>query len=220
MPKWGSTHIHKAQTAFSSTLFPTIMAVAASRNTLQRYSAEILKPTLTQTLSLRFNSTSTHSTHQDHTYTDPNSFIGSWTAPADPKVAQAKLTGLRRDYAKKVKELRLQYIHEVELQREDKRRKDEAKREAARRAQAEIKASKAAAAQARAAERKVFEEEFRQTLLKERTEKLENWRMKENMMDEKRKEKNELLRRQSSIWIDERDLEKKILEAIVDTTHL
>lgn len=44
--------------------------------------------------------------------------------------------------------------------------------------------------------------------------------MKENMMDEKRKEKNELLRRQSSIWIDERDLEKKILEAIVDTTHL
>eukprot|EP00261_Vitis_vinifera_P004500 XP_002270599.2 PREDICTED: uncharacterized protein LOC100246892 [Vitis vinifera] len=184
------------------------------------YGAEILKPTLTQTLSLRFNSTSTHSTHQDHTYTDPNSFIGSWTAPADPKVAQAKLTGLRRDYAKKVKELRLQYIHEVELQREDKRRKDEAKREAARRAQAEIKASKAAAAQARAAERKVFEEEFRQTLLKERTEKLENWRMKENMMDEKRKEKNELLRRQSSIWIDERDLEKKILEAIVDTTHL
>ncbi|KAL6342298.1 hypothetical protein AAG906_007512 [Vitis piasezkii] len=196
------------------------MAVAASRNTLHRYSAEILKPTLTQTLSLRFNSTSTHSTHQDHTYTDPNSFIGSWTAPADPKVAQAKLAGLRRDYAKKVKELRLQYIHEVELQREDKRRKDEAKREAARRAQAEIKASKAAAAQARAAERKVFEEEFRQTLLKERTEKLENWRMKENMMDEKRKEKNELLRRQSSIWIDERDLEKKILEAIVDTTHL
>ncbi|RVW76105.1 hypothetical protein CK203_049141 [Vitis vinifera] len=84
--------------------------------------------------------------------------------PADPKVAQAKLAGLRRDYAKKVKELRLQYIHEVELQREDKRRKDEAKREAARRAQAEIKASKAAAAQARAAERKVFEEEFRQTL--------------------------------------------------------
>ncbi|XP_034686343.1 translation initiation factor IF-2 [Vitis riparia] len=196
------------------------MAVAASRNTLHRYSAEILKPTLTQTLSLRFNSTSTHSTHQDHTYTDPNSFIGSWKAPADPKVAQAKLAGLRRDYAKKVKELRLQYIHEVELQREDKRRKDEAKREAARRAQAEIKASKAAAAQARAAERKVFEEEFRQTLLKERTEKLENWRMKENMMDEKRKEKNELLRRQSSIWIDERDLEKKILEAIVDTTHL
>ncbi|RVW28238.1 hypothetical protein CK203_083679 [Vitis vinifera] len=59
-----------------------------------------------------------------------------------------------------------------------------------------------------------------QIQLKERTEKLENWRMKENMMDEKRKEKNELLRRQSSIWIDERDLEKKILEAIVDTTHL
>ncbi|KAL6342804.1 hypothetical protein AAG906_016639 [Vitis piasezkii] len=194
------------------------MAVAASRNTLHRYSAEILKPTLTQTLSLRFNSTSTHSSHQDHTYTDPNSFIGSWTAPADPKVAQAKLAGLRRDYAKKVKELRLQYIHEVELQRRTSavRTRPSAKLLAVPKPRSR---PPAAAAQARAAERKVFEEEFRQTLLKERTEKLENWRMKENMMDKKRKEKNELLR-QSSIWIDERDLEKKILEAIVDTTHL
>ncbi|KAJ8642499.1 hypothetical protein MRB53_004247 [Persea americana] len=40
------------------------------------------------------------------------------------------------------------------------------------------------------------------------------------MMEQKRNEKNELLRRQSSMWVDENDLEKKILEAIVDTTSL
>lgn len=33
------------------------------------------------------------------------------------------------------------------------------------------------------------------------------------MHDEKKKEKKELLRRQSSIWIDEADLERKILDA-------
>ena len=142
------------------------MAVAASRNTLLRYSAEILKPTVTQTLALRFKSTSSRSFNEDHTFTDPNSFIGSWKRPRDPKVALAKLAGLRRDYAKQVKGLRLQYIEEVELLREEKRRKDEAKREATRRAQAELKASKAAAAEARAIERKAFEEEFRQTLVR------------------------------------------------------
>lgn len=56
--------------------------------------------------------------------------------------------------------------------------------------------------------------------LKERAEKLENWKMKEKMREEKKKEKNELLRRQSSLWINEPELEKKILEAIVDTTPL
>lgn len=56
--------------------------------------------------------------------------------------------------------------------------------------------------------------------LKERAEKLENWKMKEKMREEKKKEKNELLRRQSSLWINEPELEKKVLEAIVDTTPL
>lgn len=37
---------------------------------------------------------------------------------------------------------------------------------------------------------------------------------------EKKKEKNELLRRQSSIWIDEVELEKKISNAILDSTPL
>lgn len=56
--------------------------------------------------------------------------------------------------------------------------------------------------------------------LKERTQKLEYWRMKEKHIEEKRKEKNELLRRKSSMWVNEADLEEKILEALVDTTHL
>ena len=40
------------------------------------------------------------------------------------------------------------------------------------------------------------------------------------MHEEKKTEKKELLRRQSSMWIDELELEKRILEAIVDTTPL
>ncbi|KAL6960170.1 hypothetical protein U1Q18_047000, partial [Sarracenia purpurea var. burkii] len=56
--------------------------------------------------------------------------------------------------------------------------------------------------------------------LKERTEKLEYWRMKEKLVKEKKKDKNELVRRQSSVWIEEADLEKKLLEVIVDTIHL
>ena len=42
--------------------------------------------------------------------------------------------------------------------------------------------------------------------------------MKEKLREEKKKEKNELLRRQSSIWIDERQLEKELLDIIVSNT--
>ena len=59
-----------------------------------------------------------------------------------------------------------------------------------------------------------------QIQLKERDEKLNNWRMKEEMMEKKREAKNELLRQQSSIWIDEHELEEKILNATVDVAHL
>lgn len=56
--------------------------------------------------------------------------------------------------------------------------------------------------------------------LKERAEKLEYHKMREKKIMEKKKEKNELLRRQSSIWIDEVELEKKISNAILDSTPL
>ncbi|KAF6159186.1 hypothetical protein GIB67_032803 [Kingdonia uniflora] len=56
--------------------------------------------------------------------------------------------------------------------------------------------------------------------LKERAEKLEYWRLKNKRVEEKKREKNEIIRCQSSIWIDELNLENKVLEAIVDTTPL
>ena len=56
--------------------------------------------------------------------------------------------------------------------------------------------------------------------LKERAEKLENWRMKVKTHDEKKTEKKELLRRQSSMWIDKADLEKRILDTMAAPTSL
>ncbi|CAA6673363.1 unnamed protein product [Spirodela intermedia] len=108
----------------------------------------------------------------------------------------------------------------MEMQRQEKLRKDEARREAVRVAKEEREAAKAAAAKVAAAERKAIEEEFRQTLLKERTEKLESWRAKEQLHEKKKDERSELLRRQSSMWIDESELDKRITEALVDTTQL
>lgn len=55
---------------------------------------------------------------------------------------------------------------------------------------------------------------------KERAGKPEYWIMKKMKIEEKKKDKNELVRWQSSMWIDEAELVKKVLEAIVDTTPL
>lgn len=52
--------------------------------------------------------------------------------------------------------------------------------------------------------------------LKEREEKLEYWRKREKLVQEKKEKKKEDLRRQSSMWIDENKLEARILEALVD----
>ncbi|XLR19661.1 hypothetical protein S83_047573, partial [Arachis hypogaea] len=95
----------------------------------------------------------------------------------------------------------------------------------------ERKKLKAEAVQIKAQERKNAQQEFRETLmrfsfsssplyefccahqmfdgllLKERAEKLENWRMKVQNHGEMMVEKKELLRRQSSMWIDEANLE-------------
>jgi len=54
--------------------------------------------------------------------------------------------------------------------------------------------------------------------LKERAEKLEYHQLRENKIMEKKNEKARLLKRQSSVWIDEPELEAKILEAIVDSS--
>lgn len=127
---------------------------------------------------------------------------------------------MRRDYAKQVKELRKEYVHEMALLRLEKQRKDEARMQTIRAANEERKRLKAEVAKVRAQERMVAEEEFRRTLLKERIEKLENWRMKEKVREDKKTEKSKLLSRQSSMWIDESELEKKIKDALDDTTSL
>lgn len=182
---------------------------------------ETLKPFL-RSFSAAADSTSTavQSHHNDnkrnHEFLQPNDYLNSWRVPKDPKEAEAKLARLRRAYAKKVKEVRKEYIQEMELQRIEKMRKDEAKKEAQRIANEERKAAKAAEKKAKAKEREAAEEEFRKTLLKERQEKLEYWRMREKNFAKKKKEKNDLLRRQSSMWIDEKDLDQKILEAAID----
>ncbi|PKI69838.1 uncharacterized protein CG45076 [Punica granatum] len=189
-------------------------------------SSSLLRQTCQIPKSLRQLSTSAAATShhrqppQNHKFLDPNSYLGSWQPPKDPKEAEAKLAMLRRQYAKQVKEVRKEYIREVEMMRLEQQRKDEAKREAIRVAREERNKLKAAEAKVRAEERKVAEEEFRQMLMKERAAKLENWRMKEKAQEDKNKEKRELLRRQSSLWIDQQNLEAKLLEAIVQTTEL
>ncbi|KAK6930706.1 hypothetical protein RJ641_004800 [Dillenia turbinata] len=198
--------------------------MAASQALLRRTSL-LSKPSTRQLPQfLRSNSTTTtpahHEEHQrNHTYLKPSDYISSWVTPKTPIEAEAKLASLRREYAKKVKELRKEYWHEMELQRIEKQRKDEATREAIRVEREQRKALKAKEAEAKAKERKVAEEEFRQMLLKEREEKLENWRMKEKLRVEKMTEEKEVLHRKSSLWIDESELEKKILDAMVYAHH-
>lgn len=138
----------------------------------------------------------------------------------DTREAWARLERLRKGYAREVGELRRQYAYEAQLLEAERQRKAEARAEAARVANEERKAAKAAAAQTRAAERRAFELDFRQALMKERAQKLESWRNKEKLKAQKKTEHRELLRRQSSVWVSEDKMEKKILEAIMHTTPL
>ena len=123
--------------------------------------------TLSKTLFRSFSTKSSHHNNhqQTHKFLEPNSFLGGWKSPNDPKDAEKKLAQLRRDYAKQVKHVRKEYIHEMELLRLEKLRKEEARKEAIRVANEERKRLKAEAAKVRAQERMVAEEEFRQLLV-------------------------------------------------------
>lgn len=110
-----------------------------------------------------FSSDATH--HRFHSFQEPESFIGSWEAPKDPNDAERMLAVLRRDYAKKVKLYRKDYIHEIEMLRVEKQQKDEARLLAERAANEERRRFKAEAAKARAEERKIAQQEFRNTLV-------------------------------------------------------
>ncbi|CAM8991384.1 unnamed protein product [Rhodiola kirilowii] len=197
------------------------MAIAA-RSLLKSATRRHYQPHLFEALRQHSSLvTKHHKYHEEtHVYENPNKYIGSWKAPKSPKEAEANLALLRRDYAKRMKEVRKVYIEEMEVQRLEKERQDAAKKDTMMKANEERRKVKAAAAEIRAAERKVADEQFRQALIKERAEKLENWRRKEKQREGKKKEKNEMLRSQSSLWIEESQLEKKIMEAIVDSTPL
>ncbi|XP_047317276.1 UPF0329 protein ECU05_1680/ECU11_0050 [Impatiens glandulifera] len=179
--------------------------------------------TTTTTTTTATSDVQSHGRHHrsvNHEFLPPNDFLNSWKAPKDPKEAIRKLALLRRDYAKQVKEIRKGYILEMELLRLEKQRKDDARKEALRIANEERKKEKAATKKALAAEREAADEQLRQTLEKERTEKLDYWRSREKKVQERKKEKKELLHKQSSLWIDESELAKRILEATIDSSTL
>ncbi|KAF0933310.1 hypothetical protein E2562_017095 [Oryza meyeriana var. granulata] len=157
---------------------------------------------------------------EPHEFSEPSEYLGSWEPAGDPREAWARLGRLRKGYARDVRQLRRQYAYETQLLEAERQRKAEARAEAARVANEERKAAKAAAAQTRAAERRAFEQDFRQALMKERAEKLESWREKEKLKAHKKAEHRELLRRKSSMWVAEDNLEDKILVAIIKTTYL
>ncbi|XP_078148106.1 stress response NST1-like protein isoform X2 [Carex rostrata] len=105
------------------------------------------------------------SARSDDELREPCEFLGSWSPPSDPRIARANLERLRRAYGKQVKQMRKEYIYEVEMLRIDKQRKADARREAMRIENEERKKAKAAAAETRAAEHKAFQKEFRKTLV-------------------------------------------------------
>jgi GH24 family phage-related lysozyme (muramidase) len=75
------------------------------------------------------------------------------------------LAQLRRDYAKQVKEVRKEYIREMEAIALGKQRKDEARRESLRVTNEERKKLKAQAAELRAQERNIAKQQFQETLV-------------------------------------------------------
>ncbi|KAG9132782.1 hypothetical protein Leryth_014050 [Lithospermum erythrorhizon] len=155
-----------------------------------------------------------------HEFLSPTPYRNSWTPPNTPKQARSQLAALRRQYDNHLKEFRINYIREMEIMRIEKLRKDKAKKEALRIANEARKADKAARKKAKAKERELADQQLRLTLLKERAEKLEYWREREKKFEEKKKAAKELTRRKSSMWIDEVELEKKLLENFVETTSV
>ncbi|CAN7125390.1 vicilin-like seed storage protein At2g18540 [Brassica rapa] len=186
-----------------------------------RHQSETASSMITSLRSFSSEAATHHRYHQEtHSFLEPERYINSWEPAKDPRDAERMLAQLRRDYAKKVSLYRKDYVHEIEMLRVEKQRKDEARLVAERAANEERRRLKAEAAKVRAEERKVFEEEFRRTLMKEREEKLEFWRMTGLKREDKKKDKKKLLHEQSSLWIEPKELEKKITEALVESTTL
>lgn len=112
-----------------------------------------------------FSTVSSPAHRPQHEFVPPNPYINSWKTPRNPKEAAKQLALLRRDYDRKVKEIRKDYINEMEMVRLEKLRKDEARKEALRIAKEERAAAKAAKKKADATDRHAAEQEFRQMLV-------------------------------------------------------
>ncbi|XP_062204778.1 uncharacterized protein LOC133906784 [Phragmites australis] len=150
-----------------------------------------------------------------HEFSRPSGYPGSWEPAGEPLEVWVQLERLRKGYARDVRDLWRQYTYEVQLMEAERQRKAEA-----RVANEERKATKAAAAKTRAAERRAFEQGFRQALMKERAEKLESWRKKAKLKEQKKADHKDLLRKKSGMWVAEYKLEEKILDAFTQTTPL
>ncbi|XP_060182769.1 uncharacterized protein LOC132612671 [Lycium barbarum] len=135
---------------------------------MQLLRGQTLKPFFRSISTTAAGGSAVKSHHNDdrnsHGFLPANKYLNSWTKPKDPKEAEAKLAFLRREYAKKVREVRKEYIHEMEMQRIEKMRKDAAKKEAQRIANEERKVAKAAEKKTKAMEREAAQQEFRKTL--------------------------------------------------------
>ncbi|RYR26215.1 hypothetical protein Ahy_B02g060410 [Arachis hypogaea] len=94
----------------------------------------------------------------------PLSVVRHYLAPQQPP-PEAQVPGFQYLLRKLVKEVRKQYIYEMELPQIEKQRKDEARIEALRVANEERKKLKVEAVQIRAQERKIAQQEFRETLV-------------------------------------------------------
>lgn len=148
------------------------------------------------------------------------SFIGSWKPTDNPGLAKSRLVKLRKSYEKEVKELRKQYFYEVEAKKLEDQAKREAELERMKVAREERKAAKRKQSQLLAAQRQQQAEEFREMLSKERARKAERRMQKDKTHEQRRAREKELVRKKSSLWIEEKDLDRRIVESMVDTTPL
>ncbi|KAG6435403.1 hypothetical protein SASPL_100276 [Salvia splendens] len=148
------------------------------------------------------------------------STTNSWKPPRNPKEGNRQLALLRRDYGRQLKQIRKDYINEMELQRIEKLRKDTARKEALRIANEEGDWPRTRRRRQRPSRGRLLNRssgrcwKIARIQMKERAEKLGHWRMREKKIEEQKKEKKEILRRQSSKWIDEPDLVKTAMNNV------
>ncbi|GLJ49549.1 hypothetical protein SUGI_1050920 [Cryptomeria japonica] len=149
-----------------------------------------------------------------------SSYWGTWEPTNNPRVAQARLVKIRKDYKMQVSELRKQYYNELQAQKLEEDAMAKLRRSRVLAAKEKRNAAKKEQARLSALERLQQQAEFTQLLLKEKAEKAERQMRKLRQIEKRRDKDKELIRQKSSQWIDEKELDRRIVEAFVDTTQL